>query len=140
MKKFFGLLLFCVATLGFVSCENDKTSPNGENDFLVKSIVGTWVTSEAYIGGQWLSIPSDTDLYATMLFYEDGRYYGDSELFGSDWGTYTLSGKTLKTYYGGKLLYTYTINSLTAVSAEVTMAYAGANIPIRLMKQSSFDE
>ena len=140
MKRFFGILLFCAATLGCVSCENNNTSQNGENEFLAEWIIGTWVTSEAYIGGQWLSIPSDTDLYATMSFYEDGRYYGDSELFGSDWGTYTLSGKTLKTYYEGKLLYTYTINSLTAISAEVTMAYAGADIPIRLMKQTSFDD
>ena len=140
MKRFFEILLFCAATLGCVSCENDNTSQNGENEFLAEWIIGTWVTSEAYIGGQWLSIPSDTDLYATMSFYEDGRYYGDSELFGSDWGTYTLSGKTLKTYYEGKLLYTYTINSLTAISAEVTMAYAGADIPIRLMKQTSFDD
>lgn len=130
MKKFFGLMLLCMATVVFVSCEKE------DDAFLTDQIVGDWATAQGCVGGEWLDIPSYSDMYATMSFYEDGRYYGDSELFGSGWGTYTLNGKTLKTYIDGKLFYVYTIKSLTDISAEVTMAYKNSNIRLRLMKIS----
>jgi hypothetical protein len=114
---------------------NDDGGESGENELWARWIIGTWETTQAYIGGEWLDIPSDTDMYATMSFYADGSYYGDSELFGTGWGTYTLSGDTVNTYYDGVLYYTYTIKSMTETSAEVTMAYGTANIPIRLRKQ-----
>lgn len=128
MKKFWALLM-CIASIAFVSCEKDE-----DNTFSTNQIIGTWATTQGYVGGEWIDIPSFSDMYATMTFYEDGRYYGDNELFGSGWGTYTLSGNTLTTYFEGKLFYTYTIKSLTDTSAEVTMAYKGANIAIRLKK------
>ena len=128
MKKIFGLMLLCIATVVFVSCEKE------DDTFLTNQIVGTWETTQGYVGGELLDIPSYSDMYSTMTFYEDGRYYGDSELFGSGWGTYTLSGKTLKTYIDGELFYTYSIKSLTETSAEVTMAYDFANIALRLEK------
>ena len=129
MKKCFNLMLLCAMVIGFVSCENDDEAfPRGQ-------IVGTWATTQGYVGDGWVDIPPYSDMYATMTFYEDGRYYGDNELFGSGWGTYTLSGRTLKTYFEGKLFYTYTIKSLTDTAAEVTMAYRGANIASRLRKQ-----
>lgn len=131
MKKIFGFLLLCMATFGFVSCESGGSD---ESNFSADQIIGTWATTQAHVGGQWLDIPSYSDMYATMTFYEDGRYYGDNELFGSGWGTYTLIGKTLNTYYNDRLFYTYTIISLTSTSAEVTMAYKGANVAIRLKK------
>ena len=120
--------MLCIATVVFVSCEKE------DDTFLTNQIVGTWETTQGYVGGEWLDIPSYSDMYSTMTFYEDGRYYGDSELFGSGWGTYTLSGKTLKTYIDGELFYTYSIKSLTETSAEVTMAYDFANIALRLEK------
>lgn len=129
MKKVLGLLLLCVISIGFMSCEKE------EDSFSVSQIIGTWETTQGYVGGEWIDIPSYSDMYVTMTFYEDGRYYGDSELFGSGWGTYTLNGNTLNTYFNGELLYTYTIQSLTETSAEVTMAYDNANIPLRLEKQ-----
>ena len=131
MKKIFGFLLLCMATFGFVSCESGGSD---ESNFSADQIIGTWATTQAHVGGQWLDIPSYSDMYATMTFYEDGRYYGDNELFGSGWGTYTLTGNTLNTYYNDSLFYTYTIISLTTTSAEVTMAYKGANVAIRLKK------
>ena len=82
--------------IGFVSCESDdEVFPRGQ-------IVGTWATTQGYVGDGWVDIPPYSDMYATMTFYEDGDYYGDSELFGSGWGVYTLSGKTLKTYIASK--------------------------------------
>lgn len=130
MKKFFSLLLLCIASVVFLSCEKEDDAT-----FSTDQIIGTWETTRLYVGGEWIEVPSFSDMYATMTFYEDGRYYGDNELFGSGWGTYTLSGRTLKTYFEGKLFYTYTIKSLTDTAAEVTMAYRGANIAIRLRKQ-----
>jgi hypothetical protein len=128
MKKFFYLMLLCVVTIGLVSCEKD------DEVFSENQIVGTWATTQGFVGGEWLDIPTNSDMYATMTFYEDGDYYGDSELFGSGWGTYTLSGKTLKTYLNGELFYVYTIKSLTDTFAEVTMAYQNSNIGLRLKK------
>ena len=128
MKNFWALLM-CIASIVFVSCEKDE-----DNTFSTNQIIGTCATTQGYVGGERIDIPSFSDMYATMTFYEDGRYYGDNELFGSGWGTYTLNGNTLTTYFEGKLFYTYTIKSLTDTSAEVTMAYKGANIAIRLKK------
>lgn len=128
MKKFFYLMLLCVVTIGLVSCEKD------DEVFSENQIVGTWATTQGFVSGEWLDIPTYSDMYATMTFYEDGDYYGDSELFGSGWGTYTLSGKTLKTYLNGELFYVYTIKSLTDTFAEVTMAYQNSNIGLRLKK------
>lgn len=130
MKKCFNLMLLCAMVIGFVSCEND------DEVFSRGQIVGTWATTQGYVGDGWVDIPPYSDMYATMTFYEDGDYYGDSELFGSGWGVYTLSGKTLKTYIDGELFYVYTIKSLTDISAEVTMAYKNSNIRLRLMKIS----
>lgn len=121
-------MLLCVVTIGLVSCEKD------DEVFSENQIVGTWATTQGFVGGEWLDIPTYSDMYATMTFYEDGDYYGDSELFGSGWGTYTLSGKTLKTYLNGELFYVYTIKSLTDTFAEVTMAYRNSNIGLRLKK------
>ena len=97
MKKILGLMLLCVMGLGFVSCENE-----GGGSFYATQIIGTWETTQGFIGGEWIDIPTFSDMYATMTFNEDGSYYGDSELFGSGWGTYTLSGATLNTYYDGR--------------------------------------
>ena len=130
MKKCFNLMLLCAMVFGFVSCEND------DEVFSRGQIVGTWATAQGYVGDGWVDIPPYSDMNATMTFYEDGDYYGDSELFGSGWGVYTLSGKTLKTYIDGELFYVYTIKSLTDISAEVTMAYKDSNIRLRLMKIS----
>ena len=130
MKKFFGLMVLCAMMIGFVSCQQN------DNDFKPNYIIGTWETTQVYIGGDWVEIPYNSEMYATMTFNVDGSYYGDSDLFGSGYGTYTLSGNTLQTYYEGKLFYTYTIKSLTDISAEVTMAYKNSNIRLRLMKIS----
>lgn len=128
MRKIFGLILIFAVAAGLISCLEEH------DNFSAKQIVGTWETTQAYVGGDWINIPSYSDMYATMTFHEDGSYYGDSELFGSGWGTYTLNGKTLNTYQDGKLFYTYTIKSLTDTSAEVTMAYKNSNIGLRLKK------
>lgn len=131
MKKLFGLMLLCAMAVGFVSCE--KGGVGDENNF-ANHIIGTWATTQAFVGGDWIDIPSYSDTYATMSFYNDGRYYGDSELFGSGWGTYTLNGKILTTYFDGELFYNYTIKSMTNTTAEVTMAYKNTNVDFRLKK------
>ena len=133
MKKFLGwLLLLCTMMVGTVSCE---VIDPADDDFSEEQLIGKWATKQAYVGGEWLDIPSYSDMYATMTFYEDGSYYGDNELFGSGWGTYKLKGNKLKTYIDGELFYTYTIKSLTENSAEVTMSYEGAKIAFRLIRK-----
>lgn len=129
MKKIFGLMLLCAMMVGFVSCEKD------DGGFAVSQIVGTWEATQCKIDGEWISLPSDGELSIKMSFYEDGRYYGDSDIFGTGWGTYSLSGDTIRTYIDGELLYTYYIKSLTDTTAEVTMSNGSSSIDFKLAKK-----
>lgn len=127
MKRFFRLMLLFAVTI-FSSCEkeNDET--------MLNQILGTWEATQCKSDGDWITIPSYSNLNISISFYNDGRYYGDSDIFGSGWGTYTLSGKTIKTYINNKLLYTYYIKSITSSSAEVTMFSGSSSIEFRLKK------
>ena len=129
MKKILGLLLLCAAMVGFASCEKD------EDGFTISQIIGTWEAAQCKVDGEWINIPPYSDLSITMTFYENGRYYGKSNIFGTGWGTYDLSGNTIKTYIDGKLLYTYHIKSLTNTFAEISMSSGKSTIDFRLTKK-----
>ena len=57
MKKCFNLMLLCAMVIGFVSCEND------DEVFSRDQIVGTWATTQGYVGDGWVDIPSYSDIY-----------------------------------------------------------------------------
>ncbi len=129
MKKIFGLMLLCATMVGFASCEKD------DDGFTVSQIVGTWEATQCKVDGEWINIPPYSDLSITMTFYDDGRYYGKSDIFGTGWGTYRLSGNTIRTYNSGELLYTYYIKSLTDTFAEISMSSGKSTIDFRLSKK-----
>lgn len=115
--------------VGFASCEKEG------DGFSVSQIIGTWEATQCKVDGEWINIPSYSDLSITMTFYDDGRYYGKSDIFGTGWGTYKLSGNTIRTYIDGELLYTYYIKSLTNTFAEISMSNGKSTIDFRLSKK-----
>lgn len=115
MKSTIFTMLLCAVTF-FTSCSNDNDDLISKND-----IVGTWEAKQIKVDGNWITIPSNSRYSMSMTFYEDGRYYGESDFFGTGNGTYKISGNSIKTYADGEYMYTYRINNITDTMAEVTM-------------------
>lgn len=133
MKKFL-LVLTCVITLSlsFVSCEKEE-----KFDYSMADLCGgTWTGVAVKTQNKWVDITSYlySDLQFSIRFYEDGSYYG-AGYFGYGTGTYTASGKTIKTYVDGELYYTYTIISMDKDKAELTMSRGESSIDIRVKKK-----
>ena len=133
MKKLLCFMLLCAATVSFMSCSKDDDSISKDK------IVGTWDASQIKVDDDWITIPSNSRYSMSMTFYEDGRYYGKSQFFGTGYGTYHISGSSIKTYADGEYMYTYRINSITDTAAEVTMfdedSSSGSILDICLIKR-----
>lgn len=134
MKKLLCFMLLCAATVvSFTSCSKDDDSISKNK------IVGTWDAKQVKANGDWITIPSNSRYSMSMTFYEDGQYYGKSDFFGTGYGTYKISGNSIKTYVDGEYMYTYRINSITDTTAEVTMidedSSSDSSLDIRLIKR-----
>ncbi len=134
MKKLLFVMLLCaVAAVSFTSCSKDDDESIDKN-----KIIGTWKAKQVQVDGDWITIPSNSRYSMSMTFYEDGKYYGESDFFGTGYGTYKISGNSIKTYVDGEYMYTYRINSITYSTAEVTMIdeYSSSDsyLDIRLTK------
>ncbi len=134
MKKLlFAILLCAVSVVPFTSCSKDDDESIDKN-----KIIGTWKAKQVQVDGDWITIPSNSRYSMSMTFYEDGKYYGESDFFGTGYGTYKISGNSIKTYVDGEYMYTYRINSITYSTAEVTMIdeYSSSDsyLDIRLTK------
>lgn len=134
MKKIlFAILLCAVAVVSSTSCSKDDDSISKNK------IVGTWEAQQVKVDGDWIAIPSNSRYSMFMTFYEDGQYYGRSDFFGTGFGTYKISGNSIKTYVDGEYMYTYRINSITDTTAEVTMidedSSSDSSLDIRLIKK-----
>lgn len=70
----------------------------------------------------------------SISFKPDGTYYGSGYL-GNGSGTYTAEGKTIITYINGKEFVRYTVKSLTANSAELSMSIDGETIEVKAIKK-----
>lgn len=132
MKNVIFTMLLCAVTF-FTSCSKD------EDDLISKNnIVGTWEARQIKVDGDWIAIPSNSKYSMSVTFYEDGRYYGESDFFGTGYGTYNISGNSIKTYVDGEYMYTYQVNNITDSMAEVTMidedSSSGESLNIRLNK------
>ncbi len=127
------MLLCAVAVVPFTSCskDDDESIPKDK-------IIGTWKAKQVQVDGDWITIPSNSRYSMSMTFCEDGQYYGESDFFGTGYGTYKISGNSIKTYVDGEYMYTYRINSITDTTAEVTMineeSSSDSSLDIRLTK------
>lgn len=132
MKKLFSLLLLCAATLGaFTACSDD----DNKTDNLKEQIIGTWdATAVKFEGGEWTTISAGSSAGVTITFRANGTYAGSGAL-GNGEGTYTMDGRTIKTYVGGELYGTYTIRELNGSSAELRLTMGSESVDIRAKKR-----
>lgn len=129
MKKYLFLLLTLVVTsLAFISCNNDDDDNQYES-----AIVGTWKVTgvKTKASDSYMTWPFKTT-YAS--FNSDGTYYGYG-YFGTGNGTWSIKGKTVKTYVDGKLYLSYEILSLTSTTAELKMSEGDEAIWIKCKKE-----
>ena len=132
MKKVFSLMLL-LATLmvSFTACSDDEDEPDDINS----QIIGTWdATSVKLSDTDWVDITSRPSLALSITFNSDGSYYGRGAL-GNGSGTYTVSGKTIKTYIDGELYGTYYVKSLSGKNAELSLTMGSSSMEIRAVKR-----
>lgn len=132
MKKVFSLMLL-LATLmvSFTACSDDKDEP----DDIKSKIIGTWdATSVKLSDSDWIDISNHPSMSLSITFNSDGSYYGRGAL-GNGRGTYTVSGKTIKTYVDGELYGTYYVKSLDGKNAELTLTMGSSSMEIRAVKR-----
>ena len=68
------------------------------------------------------------------MYKRQGSYYGRGAL-GNGGGTYTISGKTIKTYVDGELYGTYVVKTLSGNHAELSLSMDDSTMEIRATKR-----
>ena len=126
------MLLFATIIISMTSCSDDKNEPDAG---IKENIIGTWDATEVkFSDGDWFDITNQPTLAMSITFNSDGSYYGRGAL-GNGSGTYTISGKTIKTYVGGELYGTYVVKSLAGNHAELSLSMDGSTMEIRATKR-----
>lgn len=133
MKKLFSLmLLLATIFIALPSCSDDKDEPDAG---LKEQMIGTWDATEVkFKDGGWLDITNRPSMAISITFNKDGSYYGRGAL-GDGGGTYTVSGKTIKTYVDGELYGTYYVNSIAGNKAELSLSMGSSSMDIRATKR-----
>lgn len=132
MKKVFSLMLLFATLMMFLpACSEDKDEP----DDIKSQIIGTWdATSVKFSDTDWVDISNYPSMTLSITFNKDGSYYGRGAL-GNGGGTYTVSGKTIKTYIDGELYGTYYVKSLSGKNAELSLTMGSSSMEIRAVKR-----
>ena len=117
------MLLLATFMVFLPACSDDKDEPED----IKSQIIGTWdATSVKFSDTDWVDI--------SITFNYDGSYYGHGAL-GNGSGTYTVSGKTIKTYVDGELYGTYYVKSLSGKNAELSLTMGSSSMEIRAVKR-----
>lgn len=125
------MLLFATLMVLLPACSDDNDEP--EN--IKSQIIGTWdATSVKFSDSDWIDISNYPSLALSITFNKDGSYYGRGAL-GNGGGTYTVSGKTIKTYIDGEVYGTYHIKSLSKKNAELSLTMGSSSMDIRAEKR-----
>lgn len=125
------MLLLATMLCVMPSCSSDDDEP----DNIKSQIIGTWdATAVKTSGHDWTDITDYPSLALSITFNKDGSYYGRGAL-GNGGGTYTVSGKTIKTYIDGELYGTYYVKSLSGKNAELTLTMGSSSMEIRAVKR-----
>lgn len=132
MKKVFSLMLLLATLMVFLpACSDDKDEP----DDIKSQIIGTWnATSVKFSDTDWVDISNYPSMALSITFNKDDSYYGRGAL-GNGGGTYTVSGKTIKTYIDGELYGTYYVKSLSGKNAELSLTMGSSSMEIRAVKR-----
>lgn len=125
------MLLLATLMVSFTACSDDEDEPDDINS----QIIGTWDAMSVKLSDtDWVDITSRPSLALSITFNSDGSYYGRGAL-GNGSGTYTVSGKTIKTYIDGELYGTYYVKSLSGKNAELSLTMGSSSMEIRAVKR-----
>lgn len=123
------MLLLATLMISSTSCSKD------DPDDIKSQMIGTWdATAVKTDGGKWLDITNYPQMALSITFKKNGEYYGKGAL-GNGGGTYTVSGKTIKTYVDGELYGTYYVRELSGNYAELTLTMGSSSIDIKATKR-----
>jgi len=127
------MLLAAFFTLCVTSCSKDD-----DDSFVypMEQLYGKWKAVELKVDGKWYDVTKYpyTRFGIDITFYEGGKFYGSGYL-GNGSGTFTVSGKTIKTYVNNELYITYTVNSLTASTAYLTLTMGSQSLEMKAEKK-----
>ena len=102
MKKI--LLMLIMSVFVFAGCSSDED----EGGVKKSDVVGTWVTTEVFLGKRWIDL--NDKLYEDMICYatftDDKTYKGWGRM-GNGSGTWELKDGIISTYVDGWLFLTY---------------------------------
>lgn len=131
MKKVFPFMLLLATVFAFSACSSDDDEPDTG---IIENIIGTWDATSVKVDNEWFDITNYPNLAMSITFDSDGSYYGRGAL-GNGGGTYSISGKTIKTYIDGELYGTYVVKSISSKYAELSLTIDGENMDIRAKKR-----
>lgn len=133
MRKIFSLmLLFATLFIALPSCSDDKDEPEAD---IKKEMIGTWdATAVKFSDSDWVDITSRPSLALSITFKADNTFTGRGAL-GNGSGTYTVSGKTIKTYVDGELYATYYVKEVSGNYSELTIAMGNSSMDIKAKKR-----
>lgn len=125
------MLLLATMMVFLPSCSKD----NDEPEDIKTQMIGTWdATSVKFSDSDWVDITNYPSMALSITFNKDGSYSGRGAL-GNGSGTYTVSGRTIKTYVGGELYGTYYVNSVSGNEAELKLTMGSTSMDIRATKR-----
>lgn len=125
------MLLLATIMMFLPACSEDKDKPED----IKSQIIGTWdATSVKFSDTDWVDITNYPSMSLSITFNKDGSYYGRGAL-GNGSGTYTVSGKTIKTYIDGNLYGTYYVKSLSENNAELSLTMGSSSMDIRALRR-----
>lgn len=123
--------MMLLALFACVSCSKE----NHEKNPIEEQIIGTWDATHVFSNGNWVDVSKTPKLQISATFKTDGSYYGQSEILGTGYGTYKVEGKMIKTYIDKELYLTYSIISIEAGLAEITISDGGDSLRFRFKKR-----
>lgn len=131
MKKVLSLMLLLATVFTFSACSSDDDEPDTG---IKENIIGTWDATSVKVDNEWFDITNYPSLAMSITFDSDGSYYGRGAL-GNGGGTYSISGKTIKTYIDGELYGTYVVKNISNKNAELSLTIDGETLDIRAKKR-----
>ncbi|MCH5226661.1 MAG: lipocalin family protein [Muribaculaceae bacterium] len=113
------------------SCSKDD-----DPDDIATQMIGTWDATAVKFEGDksWTDITKYPSMALSITFNKNGTYSGRGALGNGD-GTYTVSGKTIKTYIDGELYGTYYVNEVSGNYAELTLTMGKSSMGIKATKR-----
>lgn len=123
-------MLLLATVFAFSACSSDDEPDTG----IKENIIGTWDATSVKVDNEWFDITNYPSLAMSITFDSDGSYYGRGAL-GNGGGTYSISGKTIKTYIDGELYGTYVVKNISSKNAELSLTIDGETMDIRAKKR-----